>query len=265
MNKLLKKLLIDNRGKIALKRTPEEKVKGLIKKLHPVNTNKGLIRVGPNGDGGYLVPNDLEGIKACFSPGVDIVSQFELECLNRGMDIYLADKSVDKPNLDISEDRYHFIKKFVGCTNNQDFITMDAWVNSANLKPTDELLLQMDIEEGEYNCLINISDELMSRFRIIVIEFHRFQDLWIPDFFNKVETVIDKLLQTHTCVHIHPNNCDPVYSEYGTDIVPVAEFTFLRNDRISFKSYANQFPHPLDFDNTTHKPVVLPESWYRKK
>ena len=30
-----------------------------------------LVRLGGNNDGGYLLPNDLEGITACFSPGVD--------------------------------------------------------------------------------------------------------------------------------------------------------------------------------------------------
>lgn len=42
-----------------------------------VPDSKDLIRLGPNGDGGYLVPDDLTGIEACFSPGVCATSEFE--------------------------------------------------------------------------------------------------------------------------------------------------------------------------------------------
>lgn len=71
------------------------------------------LTLDPNGDGGYLVPNDLEGIEACFSPGVDKISEFELDCLNYGMKIYMPDKSVEKPNLNLSEGAYSFIDNFL--------------------------------------------------------------------------------------------------------------------------------------------------------
>jgi len=37
-----------------------------LKRLHPYDADKPLIRVGGDGDGGYLIPDDLEGIKYCF-------------------------------------------------------------------------------------------------------------------------------------------------------------------------------------------------------
>ncbi len=40
--------------------------------------------MGGENDGGYLVPDDLEGIEYCFSPGVSNIATFELDCLNRG-------------------------------------------------------------------------------------------------------------------------------------------------------------------------------------
>ena len=30
--------------------------------------------IGGAGDGGYLVPDDLDGIEYCFSPGVNLIS-----------------------------------------------------------------------------------------------------------------------------------------------------------------------------------------------
>jgi hypothetical protein len=261
IKKILKKVFMQL-GYLLVKQTSKERVKFLIDKLKPYKMDIELIRLGPNGDGGYLIPNDLDGIKACFSPGVDDISEFERDCLNLGMKIYMADKSIEKPNLNIPIDQYEFIKKHIGCTNNSSNITMDQWVNSSRLKEED-LLLQMDIEGSEYYSLINMSDSLMKRFRILVIEFHSLQELWNPQFFNLAEIVFDKILQTHTCVHIHPNNDRGIYNHSGIGIPRTAEFTFIRNDRTKFENHQTQFPHKLDFDNTNKKTIVLPSNWYK--
>lgn len=255
--------IIKKDAHILVSPTSKEDVNSFIKRLFPYQTDKDLIRLGPNSDGGYLIPDDIEGIQACFSPGVDNISEFEQECINRGIKVFMADKSVEKPNLSIPADQYNFIKKHIGCTNNSDFITMDDWVNSFHLKDNEDLLLQMDIEGGEYNSLINMSDSLLKRFRILVIEFHFLQDLWNPHFFNMAKAVFDKIVQTHTCVHIHPNNCCGIDSRFGIEIPRVAEFTFLRNDRSNFDNYQTYFPHKLDFDNTKKDPIVLPKNWYK--
>ena len=84
-------------------RTQEKKVLELIKKLQPYNVGKDLIRLGAKRDGGYLVPDDLVEIEACFSPGVSTVSEFEKDCFKRGMKIFLADKSVDKPKIGLNK------------------------------------------------------------------------------------------------------------------------------------------------------------------
>ncbi len=256
--------LLGIKGLTIQRNTPKEKIIKLIKKLHPSKTQFELIRVGPNKDGGYIIPNDLNNIQACFSPGVDDISEFELWCFNKGMEIYLADKSVDTVNLDSSKCKYHFTKKHIGCTNNEEFITLDKWVNSNISKEHSELLLQMDIEDGEYESLINISDVLMKRFRILVIEFHSLQKLWNPDFFHFAEIVFNKILQTHSCVHIHPNNYQRIYSKNGVKIPKVMEFTFLRKDRITSSSYENIFPNKLDFNNSIkNKQISLPKDWYQ--
>jgi hypothetical protein len=267
VKKILKKILVqrlEKKGIELQKVTDKRKITKLIDSLYPYQIQKDLIRLGPNGDGGYLVPNDLEGIESCFSPGVDRISEFELDCLKYGMKIYMADKSVDKPNLDISMDKYNFIKKFVGCTNNYDYITMDDWVRLNSTSNTSELILQMDIEGGEYYSLINMSDYLINRFRIMVIEFHYLNDLWNPHFFDLAQTVFNKILQTHICVHIHPNNCCGIDTRFNFEIPRVAEFTFIRKDRVKVKKDASNFPHELDFNNTEKESISLPKDWYKR-
>jgi len=236
----------------------------LINKLHPRVFEKGLIRLGANDDGGYLVPDDLNGIEACFSPGVCNVSEFERDCIKYGMKVFMADKSVDTPNLDIPKNQYSFLKKFIGTVNNEDYITMNKWVESSNISKNSDLLLQMDIEGCEYTALLNTSEDIMKRFRIIVVEFHYFKDLWNQRFFNLVENTIDYILQNHVCVHIHPNNCLGTYCRNGIEIPALAEFTFVRNDREISDKFQHSFPHPLDSDNVNRKTIVLPKQWYRQ-
>lgn len=244
--------------------TNKEEIVSLIKDLRPKKTNFELIRLGLDGDGGYLVPDDLDSIEACFSPGVDMISDFEQECYNRGMQIFLADKSVDKPNLKISEDKYDFIKKFVGTINNEDLVTMDNWVYSSNIDSNSDLLLQMDIEGDEYAAILSISNGLMQRLRIIIIEFHDLNKLWNKEFFRHAKSVFLKILDTHVCVHIHPNNDCGIDTQLGVEIPRVAEFTFIRKDRITISSEATEFPHKLDFDNTDKKSIVLPKIWHKR-
>lgn len=255
------------KGFVLQQTVAKDRVVALIRKLHPQQTQFELVRLGAKGDGGYLVPDCLENVSACFSPGVAKVSMFEFDCLERYMKIFMADKSVDEPNWNVRKDKYSFKKKYIGCTNNETFMTLDHWVESSGLPEDTELLLQMDIEGGEYATLMNASDELMGRFKIMVIEFHRLQNLWNRGFFEIAETVFDKILQTHVCVHLHPNNFKgtdgSVYSLFGVDIPKVMEFTFLRKNVAELTGYQTQFPHPLDFDNTAKAHFPLPNDWYR--
>ena len=244
-------------------RTQEKKVLELIKKLQPYNVGKDLIRLGAKRDGGYLVPDDLVEIEACFSPGVSTVSEFEKDCFKRGMKIFLADKSVDKPKIGLNKNNYNFLKKYIGCYNNNDFITLDSWINSSNIKKNKDLMLQMDIEGAEYTSLLNISDDLLNLFRIIVIEFHDLHKFWNKGFYDIASVCFDKILLNHTCVHIHPNNFEPIDSNNGIEIPMAAEFTFIRNDRFSTKSYQKSFPHNLDNDNSNEREsILLPKIWY---
>jgi len=240
--------------------TDQSELKKLLKRLYPMASNHELIRLGPKGDGGYVIPNDLDGIEACFSPGVSVVSGFEKDCADLGMKVFLADKSVSGP---VSEHAlFSFTKKFVGATSDQDFMTIDEWVASALPECQSDLLLQIDIEGCEYEVFLSTSDSLLRRFRIIVAEFHYLDHLWSAPFFQLAGRAFDKLLQTHACIHIHPNNVGGVLRKNGLVIPPVMEFTFQRRDRLTNPSYQRMFPSPLDHDNTDNRTVVLPRCWY---
>lgn len=251
---------IATKNKTLAEMTDPGDIQSLLQRLYPVSCDKELIRLGPKGDGGYLVPNDLEGIEACFSPGVDCVSGFEKDCADLGMKAFLADKSVEQPGE--AHELFHFTQKYVGTTTSDDFMTMDDWVASSLPGSESDLLLEMDIEGYEYEVFLSMSDKLMRRFRIIIVEFHHLEKFWHRLFFNLAGRAFEKLLQTHTCVHIHPNNTADCIKKGDIEIPQVLEFTFLRNDRIADSAYQRVFPHPLDYENSNNPPLPLPKCWY---
>lgn len=243
---------------------PAEEVITFLEKLHPINPGIEMIRIGPKKDGGYLLPNDLVGIKACFSPGVDIESRFELELAEKGMEIFMADYSIEKPSVD--HPKFHFTKKFLGADDMGIYMTLDSWA-SEELPADDhsDLLLQMDIEGFEYDSLLAISRPLLDRCRIIVIEFHQLDRMFDRYFFNQLNRIFKKLLANHTVVHIHPNNYVKPVKIRGIEIPDCIEITLIRNDRFTSSEYFTNFPHPLDETSTDKEDIVLPKFWYRSK
>jgi hypothetical protein len=241
-------------------RIAPEELRRLIRSLRPVYGGFELIRLGPDGDGGYLIPDDLEGIEYAFSPGVQTESGFEAALAARGLRVFLADFSVDGPAQ--SDPNFFFRKKHVGCMSDDTFMTLEEWKSAAIGPYEGDLLLQMDIEGGELETLLCSPAGLLSQFRIMVIEVHYLQELFNKPFFDLASRVFQKLLQTHSVVHIHPNNCCGSVRGSGLEVPRVAEFTFHRNDRFQQRSYCCTFPHPLDRNNTRKATVVLPTCWY---
>ena len=54
--------------------TLSDKVTALVRVFAPYTTEHKLVRVGGDNDGGYLIPDDLEGIAADFPPAVGRVA-----------------------------------------------------------------------------------------------------------------------------------------------------------------------------------------------
>lgn len=242
-------------------RVDKSQILELIKSLHPKKSVNTLIRFGPNGDGGYLIPDDLDGIVACFSPGVDLESGFEYSLAEQGIKVFMADYSVEMPI--INHSNFHFKKKYLSSRNDAQFMTLDSWVNE--VLPNDDssdLLLQMDIEGFEFECIFSMSPELLQRFRIIVIEFHEMYRLFDQTYFNVFKAALKKLLINHSVVHAHPNNVRPSVKIDRIELYPFMEFTFVRNDRVILDEFVSNFPHPLDWNNTSNESIHLSNSWH---
>jgi len=232
-------------------------LQNLLLNLKPIQTEHKLIRIGANFDGGYLVPDDLEGVNCCLSPGVGTSTTFENDLLKRGVPSYLLDFSVQE----LSQP-FNFRKNYLGSFDHGEFISLATWLKDVSETP--DYLLQMDIEGFEYEVLESISDTDLLKFRVMVIEFHSISNVLNPSFFERFRKVLDRLLEHFYIVHTHLNNNDNVAKYHGEFIPRTAEVTFLRKDR-AFKTQNNlSLPHPLDFSNNPNKPnYPIPKIWRR--
>ncbi|SMY06601.1 FkbM family methyltransferase [Flavimaricola marinus] len=231
-----------------------------LKRIAPRPCGVELVRIGPADDGGYLVPDDLDGIEACFSPGCDNFKDFEDQLVrDHGIKTFICDNSSDIGSFrtPLIEGMQSFEKKWLDVAPAEDAIVLDDWVRE-NTAPDTDLILQMDIEGAEYRNLMNASPETLRRFRIIVIEIHCLHLL--PDF-AFLDAVFDpamaKLEQDFTCVHIHPNNFRTEEMIVSNLLISrVMELTFLRKDRVREAQLPLVLPHPLDRVNVPDYPPV---------
>jgi methyltransferase FkbM-like protein len=243
------------------RQTKSADVLELIRRLRPKESGRGLIRIGGNGDGGYLLPDDLEGIEYCFSPGVGGAADFENHLANLNIQSFLADNSIDHPPIERPE--FTFDRKFIGANETETSFTIKSWIDKYLKDYSGELLLQMDIEGFEYEALIGTPVEALSRFRIMIIEFHNLDRIFDPFIYTLYRTCFERILRHFHVVHIHPNNCCGSVKKDGIEVPRVLEFTFYNKSRVSHTTYAHGFPHPLDRDNVpANKSIHLPRCWY---
>lgn len=239
---------------------PQEAVTALLRRFWPVTTTLPLIRVGGAADGGYLVPDDLDGIAACFSPGVDVTATFEKDMIARGIPCFLADASVESAPL--SDPLVDFERSFLGTIDEAPLTTMDDWVRRKG-PASGDLLLQMDIEGHEWPVLLSMSEQLLTRFRIMVLEIHGLPDAFNSSALEMFDSCMMRLNRHFHVVHSHVNNFLPATVTGGLSIPPFLEITLLRKDRADATGMATNFPHPLDQTNVPGLPdYVLPASMH---
>ena len=234
----------------------------LITKLKPQNCGRDLIRLGSDRDGGYLLPDDLEGIQYCFSPGVGASADFENHLALLNIKSFLADYSIDRPPIERPE--FTFDKKYLGANDADIFFTLESWKERYLNDYKGDLLLQMDVEGSEYEVLISTPADVLSTFRIMLIEFHYLHKMFDPLIYHIYKACFERVLKHFHVAHIHPNNCCGSVRKGEIEVPRVMEFTFYNKNRVGRTTDKHEFPHPLDRDNVaTNKSLHLPRCWYR--
>ncbi len=222
--------------------------------LQPWNTGYELIRIGGSGDGSYLIPNDLENLKLVVSPGFGGMMEFEQDLWKRNIPSIILDKNVPEA----STDGVRFIANFVKPTTDKDRqeISLGDLVSEHGFgKSIHDSLLQMDIEADEWLVLPAVEREVLTSFRIMVIEFHSLPLMRHPWIMSRVMApTMSRILRDFTVVHLNVNYGSGFWTINGADWYPdTIELTFHRKDRIIRPLTESLLPHHLEVFGATTK------------
>jgi hypothetical protein len=265
MKHLIKRLALNYQ--IFLERAHADKeLAAFIHKFNQHFISCDLIRVGGDNDGGYLLPDILDGIECCFSPGVADNANFEYELSkNYGIRSFMVDGSVNGPPFE--NNNFDFQKKFLTSYNSDETITLSSWIDECIGAQEKRCILQMDIEGSEYEVLSFEPLTSLNRFDALVIEFHSFHKIFTKDFLKITRGIFEKILSNFSICHVHVNNCLRTIEIDGISVPPVLEVTFIRNDLVN-KHVSQQklsLPHILDMKNVLDRPdILLPKIWWQK-
>jgi hypothetical protein len=252
-------------GRLSEKALVSQKINLFLKRFRERYVSIDLIRIGGEKDGGYLIPDILDSVSHCFSPGVDYTADFESHLSKSyGIKCFMADASVESAPL--ADPNFFFYKKFLGNRNEDDLITLKSWLDSSLSGDEDNLVLQMDIEGAEYDVLTFESDETLKRFSLMVIEFHMLGKMFDRHFLQMFSSIFEKIYKNFSICHVHPNNCCGIASRNGIDVPRVIEVTFLRNDYVERmgNGLGIELPHHLDRKNVSVKEdIVMPIKWWK--
>lgn len=203
-------------------------------------------RIGKANDGGYVIADPFK-YDCLISAGISDDSSFEREFLRLHSDIpcFAFDSTI--ASFPQQQDRIMWWKKNISSQNGPTTTNLHELIDKYH-----NIMLKMDIENGEYDWLPTLSDTHLSRLVQIVIEFHSLEkpQNWIW---------LQKLSRTHWLVHVHANNfCRPTEIQ-GVTIPHACEFTFVNKCHINCDHLERDFtgiPGSIDQKNV----LALPET-----
>jgi len=199
------------------------------------------IRLGRSGDGGYVICK-VEGDYDCYiSCGVAGEASFDREFLDLYKNIgknnsFAFDGTIKDYPSGYTED-ITFIRKNISNFNDDNNTNLDNLINTY-----DKIFLSMDIEGGEYQWLLSLTQDKLQKFKQICIEFHGLNDnTWGTSLNDKIKC-LNKLYHTHYIMHAHGNNC----SGMQDNIPDVLALTYINKNCLSYVPSKNTIPFPLE-------------------
>ncbi len=225
-------------------------------RFEPVSTGHRFFRLGTlDGDGGYLVPDCLEGIQGLFSAGISDNCDFEIDFARLlAKPVYMLDPSIRKPPRNNS--LFRFQASFLQGESNQIGVSLDDWVTQSECSAGD-LLLSVDIEGSEFQVFAGATRNVLNRFRIIVLEIHSLEEMASNAGFDRLRELMDKLLANHVIVHAHGNNVGGIWTfPNGVNVPSGIEITLLRKDFVGPQGGTEWVPSLLDQKCDPSRPEV---------
>ena len=234
----------------------------------PYKTDFPLVRLGGDGDGAYLVPNDLKAIDGAVSLGCGKNIKFEQDLYRKtGISSVIVDSPESFPD-NFNDTPHTFLHGWIGefappINQKLPIYNLPTVLEKAGKTKILNGLLKVDIETSEYSMLLGTDLGTLRQFKIIIVEFHRLNELKASSVFCRIlDEIMRKFAKEFLVCHFHPNNAVK-YFQLGKTLFPsCVEVTFLRKDRSleNFPSFGD-YPKEMDVQNDevgTVIPVKFP-------
>ena len=212
------------------------------------------IRLGSNGDGGYVLLNrGLQDVEVLYSYGVGANSDFEfMFCEKHNAIARLYDHTVD--TMPLKKDFLHFKKQGVGVKKSGSVNTIENHINE-NGDGNKRLILKIDVEGAEWDTLLHTPNATLESFEQIAIEIHNLHS-FCPDYnginlaksiLGQKTQVIKKLNNFFYLNHVHANNYQPLFYVNRFKLPNAMELTFV-NKKYSKSAEYSKTIFPTEFD-----------------
>jgi hypothetical protein len=204
------------------------------------------IRMGRDGDGGYVLLNDFTNVFAALSFGISTDCSWDTDIAARGIDVYQYDHTVAAPPT--ANPRFHFFKKRLAALVSAQSETLGSTL--ARLPASDRhVILKIDIEGSEWDVFDAATVEELARFSQVVGEFHGFSNALDAAWRERAQRVMTKLRSVFEVVHVHGNNCSPLHIVANIAIPEALELTFANREIYTCLETNGVFPTGIDQPN----------------
>jgi hypothetical protein len=158
-------------------------------------------------------------------------------------------------------EKFHYFKTGLASNstaNDPQLVTLPQLIEQNGHTDECNMILKIDIEGAEWDVLRDLDKSVLSQFDQIVLEFH---NLTSPSNKEKMEEAVQTINQTHSIIHIHPNNCG-TYKMIGNKVLPeLIEATYVLKSRYGTVPTELFLPHELDQANNVNFPDIYIGSW----
>jgi len=196
---------------------------------------EGVIRLGKDNDGGYLVnEKDVTNSLYLLSFGIGEDVSFEKNFVehNEWCSVLAYDSTIKNEHDDFFVGRHELNRENIGSSNIRNILCN-----------REGIFLKCDIDGSEYEILHDLIEN-SHRFTGVAIEFHGMSNY---NNFNEMTNFISKF--DLRLIHVHINNYAYIIRQDGTFTPDVVELTFTSSKENTKLSRNVPLPHPLDMPN----------------
>ena len=218
-----------------------------------------LRRVGSLGDGGYLIKMPDWNNLLLISVGIGENCDFENEIIANGGICLAFDPTIDFLPTGHSE---FIVFQRIGLQGNlledSSFYKLLSLNDLIGIYCMDSIqdksyrILKLDCEGAEWQSIEKVTNNRISLFDQVIIEFHQIKNISEPNFKHLYLGVAEKLKEFFQIMNINPNNNSEVLWAKDLLVTDVFEITFINKKHIN----------PINL-HVGHKPTKFPNPPFR--